>query len=278
MSATASPIAGRPDALEIAKSSPERVKERDKAGWLALFTADARVEDPVGAGAHVGTAKLSSFWDVFIAPQRSITFAPRRDFLHRDVAIRYVTISTVTPVSDAPFEIPAIIEYRVRGDRVASLRAFWEPQLAVKWHAQQGAKGLTGLLKHGARTTTGLGLGKAMGFGLAMRPKVRERDARRIAELLEASIGGREAAWRELSPETLSVAPHGDGDFLTSPEAAWRESVSEAPRMRIEETIVAGDHVACVLGSERLSVAAIAKTHRGRVARLDLLWAAHSEG
>src|SRR5690606_32989730 len=140
--------------------------------------------DPVGAGAHVGAARRARFWDVFIAPQESVTFTPRREFVRADHVIREVTISTVTPVSKEPFALPAIVEYRLRENRIAQLRAFWQPSRAVTWHAKQGLRGMVGLMAHGARTTRGLGVGAAMGFGLAMKPGVRAADATRIAEAL----------------------------------------------------------------------------------------------
>jgi hypothetical protein len=258
--------------LAIAEESPEVVGRRDKKAWLQLFTDDATVEDPVGAGAHVGHARLSKFWDVFIAPQRSIRFTPCRDFAHADRAIRYVTISSVTPVSDDPFVIPAIIEYVAKDQRLASLRAFWEPSLAVTWHAKKGLAGIGGLLRHGTRTTLGLGLGKAMGFGLAMRAKVGKDEARAITAELAAALGGSRDAWNALTKDArVNVAPSsGEGPFLTDPRAAFD---ALAPTdMTIEETILAGDHLACVLSSHDRAAVALVRVARGRPAAIELLF------
>jgi steroid delta-isomerase len=35
----------------------------DREGWLALFTDDAVLEDPVGSPPHEGRAALAGFWD-----------------------------------------------------------------------------------------------------------------------------------------------------------------------------------------------------------------------
>jgi steroid delta-isomerase len=35
----------------------------DRDGWLALFTDDAVLEDPVGSPPHEGRAALAAFWD-----------------------------------------------------------------------------------------------------------------------------------------------------------------------------------------------------------------------
>jgi steroid Delta-isomerase len=35
----------------------------DREGWLALFTEDAVLEDPVGSPPHVGGEAIAAFWD-----------------------------------------------------------------------------------------------------------------------------------------------------------------------------------------------------------------------
>jgi steroid Delta-isomerase len=35
----------------------------DRDGWLALFTDDAVLEDPVGSSAHEGREAIAAFWD-----------------------------------------------------------------------------------------------------------------------------------------------------------------------------------------------------------------------
>lgn len=259
------PSAAGPDALDVVLRSPELVKRHDKAAWLALFTEDALIEDPVGAGAYVGAARHSKFWDAFIAPNR-VTFHGHRDFRSGAVIVRYVTISTVTPVGDAPFELRALIEYVVRGDRVASLRAFWEPRLAVGWHARQGVRGVLGLSKHGLRMTGGLGIASAMGFSRALVPSLSRDRGRALAERLASAIGGsRKEDWLALvSGARVSV---GGADA----EQAWDASLASAPRMRVEESIVAGDHLACVLASDARAAAVLARVEGDRIADLRLV-------
>ena len=273
--------AAAPSALEVAKRSPELVLARDKPGWLALFTEDASVEDPVGAGAYAGARRLSAFWDAFIAPQRSVTFLPKRDFAAADLAIRHVTISSVTPVSETPFELPVIIEYRVDGSRLSRLRAFWEPRHAVAWHAKQGLRGLGGLMSHGLRTTTGLGLGSALGFSKALKPSVSRTDGDRIARQLGAAMQSHEAWIRFCDHAKVSVGarPRGDAsssELATSPESAWERAIEGAAgaAFEVDEVIVAGDYVACVLVSDEAAGAALLRVDGGRVLSLTLLWEA----
>ncbi|MFK7989087.1 MAG: nuclear transport factor 2 family protein [Sandaracinaceae bacterium] len=254
--------------LEVALRSPARVLEKDKAGWLALFTEDAIVEDPVGAGVHAGKQALSRFWDVFIQPQVSVRFTGRRDFEGPGQALRYVTISSVTPVSDTPFELSALVHYRVEGERVASLRAFWEPHQAVSWHARQGLSGLGGLLKHGARTTRGLGLGAATKFGLAMRGGVTKKRADQLASALAAASGG--APWRDGFERAECTVTDASGASRTGLDGV-EEALAGDGAMQVEETIVAGDWVACVLSGADRSAAALVHVQGGQVRSLELI-------
>lgn len=259
--------AARATPLEIVKRSPALVKAHDKAAWLALFTEAGVIEDPVGAGAYVGRARHSKFWDAFIAPNE-VTFRPHREFEAGEIVIRYVTISTVTPVSAAPFELKALLEYVVRGEQIASLRAFWPPRLAVGWHARQGVRGLVGLSKHGLRMTGGLGIKSAMGFSRALVPPLSEADGRSLAERLARAIGGRRADWLALTGRArVTVGAQGD-----DAERAWDAAIGPAPRMQIEDAIVAGDHLACVLSSGDRAAAIIAQVRGAELAAVRVVF------
>ncbi len=266
------PVASDPFAPVL--RSPELVGAHDKGAWLTLFTEDGSIEDPVGAGAYVGRDRHSAFWDAFIAPNR-VTFHGKRDFRSGDVVVRYVTISSITPVSEhEPFALPAIIEYRVRGERLASLRAFWEPRLAVGWHARKGLRGLMGLSKHGLRMTGGLGVSSAMGFSRALVPGVSKKDGRALAERLASAIGRSRGEWLELTRTArVSIAelPPASGERRDATEA-WKILERVKP-LAPEEVIVAGDHLACVLsGGDGPAAAILARVARGHIEDLRLIW------
>jgi hypothetical protein len=245
LSSLATCYRSRVSPLEVVQASPAAVKLHDKLRWLSLFTPDVHLEDPVGAGEHVGLHALSSFWDVFIQPNH-VTFHSKKDFVRGDRVVRFVEISTVTPIDRAAFALDAIIEYRVEDDRISVLRAYWEPRHAVVWHAQKGLRGLSGLMKHGTRMTFGLGLGAAMGFGKALRPNA----DRGLGDKLVRAIGDRDA-WRSLTSGVteLDVDP----------------SIETAPSMRPEAIIAAGDHVACVASSGDRWAAIIARARGSRI-------------
>ena len=52
--------------FEVVARSPACVAAQDRDGWLALFTRDGVVEDPVGAAPNHREV-LGRFWDTFIA-------------------------------------------------------------------------------------------------------------------------------------------------------------------------------------------------------------------
>ena len=74
------------DVLATVERSLVAASARDRAGWLQLFTADGRVEDPVGSRPHVGAAQIARFYDTFIGPRR-ITAHRDADFVILCVSI-----------------------------------------------------------------------------------------------------------------------------------------------------------------------------------------------
>ncbi len=67
----------RSDALAAAERSPAAAGARDKTAWIDLFTAEGRVEDPVGSEPHRGLGAIGRFYDTFIGPAH-ITIPARR--------------------------------------------------------------------------------------------------------------------------------------------------------------------------------------------------------
>ena len=274
------------DPLAIVEASPAAVLRKDQPGWVSLFTEDALVEDPVGAAQYRGHARLRAFWGVFIAPQQSIVFHPHRDFVSPTVVVRQVTIATVTPVSSRPLEVEAILEYRLQGPRVASMRAFWDPRGPVAWHQQQGPRGVLGLVRHGGRLVLGLGPGAALAFGRAMLPALRPAAARAMVERiaaapreawLEAMRGARlEAVNLGEQLDTRDDSTHGPAH---EPAGAFAGLRRDGRPRRAEAITVAGSHVAAILVDDGPSdgpdaapdVAMIARVDGGRIADLLLL-------
>jgi steroid delta-isomerase len=102
----------------------------DRAGWLALFTDDAVLEDPVGSAPHEGLEAIAAFWDaVHARTERStvrMTQGPAVCGLEAAWAFELdVTVkgrrSLVEIIDHGTFD---------EDGRIRRIRAFWSPATA----------------------------------------------------------------------------------------------------------------------------------------------------
>jgi hypothetical protein len=142
--------------LRTARSSPEIANRHDEAAWLALYTADASIEDPFGTppckrGVVTRGAKddLERFYAAFIAPT-SIRIEERLDVVVGDTVLRDVVLH-VRLSGGARAAIPAFLEYDLDATngalRVRRMRAYWDASKNGRAVMAQGARGkLTSIL------------------------------------------------------------------------------------------------------------------------------------
>jgi steroid Delta-isomerase len=99
----------------------------DKDGWIQLFSADARVEDPVGEDAHVGADAIAAFWDVSRTLADAITLVPTGPVRVAGVEAAF-PMKAVTSIGDDKLVVD-IIDVMTFDDeaRITSNRAFWDP-------------------------------------------------------------------------------------------------------------------------------------------------------
>ena len=103
----------------------------DREGWLALFTEDAVVEDPVGSEPHAGREAIAAFWDgVHARTERGtvrMTQGPAVCGLEAawafelDVTLRGGRRSLVEIIDHGTFSADG---------RIRRIRAFWSPATA----------------------------------------------------------------------------------------------------------------------------------------------------
>lgn len=98
----------------------------DKDGYLACFTDDATLEDPVGAGVHRGKEAIAAFFDSTRELSSSIE-------LRRTGPVRVAGNEAGFPgearptMGDAVMVVPVLDTMRVSDDgRISELRAFWD--------------------------------------------------------------------------------------------------------------------------------------------------------
>ena len=119
----------------LVKRSPELVDRHDREGWLGLFSTEAVVEDPVGAGLNRKGKDwrgdrdgLSRFYDIFIGPN-DIKFTVNQDIVMGNEVVRDVLIHTRLP-NGAVSEVAAYLIYRGmeegREVKLAGLQAHWD--------------------------------------------------------------------------------------------------------------------------------------------------------
>ncbi|MCW4355720.1 nuclear transport factor 2 family protein [Hoyosella sp. YIM 151337] len=130
--------AGQPPARVAALRSMRAVDAGNKEEWLALFAANAVVEDPVGpsgfdpaAQGHHGHRGIAAFWDTAIAK------VDRFDFTMRDshaCGNEVANVGTITSYLPGGYRVDTdlITVYKVDDDgKILSMRAFWEVERAA---------------------------------------------------------------------------------------------------------------------------------------------------
>jgi hypothetical protein len=116
---TASSLPERDALLRTAKASPEIAAQHDKERWLALYSDDAVVEDPVGTPAsHKGKRpgrlgdELGRFYEAFIAAS-GIEMVARRDIVSDMHVFRAVDIHTTNLKTGLKMKVPANLLYEI---------------------------------------------------------------------------------------------------------------------------------------------------------------------
>ena len=120
-------------AQELSFLSRDYAVAKDKENWLALFTEDALVQDPIGkspldpeGNGHRGIAAIEKFYDTVIA-NGDIEFTIIESIPCADECANYAQI--VNLVGDIKIETKMIVIYRINSNnKIESLRAFWDYQ------------------------------------------------------------------------------------------------------------------------------------------------------
>ena len=118
---------------DLAQASMAAVEAGDREAWLALFSDDAVVEDPIGPSAfdpegkgHRGIEAIAAFYDSVIAPNESIRFTISQSLLCGD-EVANVGVIRIAFTGGTAIEVDGVYTYRRSPDgKIAALRAFWE--------------------------------------------------------------------------------------------------------------------------------------------------------
>lgn len=205
--------------LAAVERSPEAAGAHDREGWVGLFGARGRIEDPVGSRAHVGHAQIARFYDTFIGP-RDITFHRNYDVVLGSTVIRDLTLE-VRMGASVTMMIPAFLRYDLdREDlddtlNVARLQAFWELPAMVWQFARNGTGAVPAGLQLSRALMRNQGLAGTTGF-LAGFGGAASRGKRTLAAVLDdACAGDQVAVKRRLTHANLT---RGDEDRIGTSE------------------------------------------------------------
>ncbi|WP_067659869.1 nuclear transport factor 2 family protein [Nocardia harenae] len=240
------PALARDDLLAAVLASPAAVAAKDRAGWLALFTPEAVVEDPVGSRPHVGLAAIGRFHDTFIAPN-TITFQPDADIVTGRTVLRDLAI-TIRMATGATVRVPMHLRYDLvwREDswRIAQLAAHWEFAPMVRQLLGTGLPGLGAGTLLGGQLLRHLGPGGALGMLGAVRG-VGGRGRARAERVLRAAADGAvaELAGVALELPTGRVRP---GEFAAYLRGATVSKVLAAGRT-VTASVRLGDRPAVAI-------------------------------
>jgi steroid delta-isomerase len=120
-------------ARRASQRSYDAVGRKAKDEWLALFTEDAVLEDPVGPSffdaegkGHSGHAGIGAFWDTVIAPVKRFHFTVKDSFANGPHCANVATFTT--ELDDGTLaETELVSTYRLdESGRIESMRAYWE--------------------------------------------------------------------------------------------------------------------------------------------------------
>lgn len=137
--------------LHVVDRVPDIVARHDREAWLALFSSDAIVEGPVGAGPNHrgrdlrgGLDGLSRFYEVFIAPNH-LEYTVRQRIATDDEVVHDATIRIILP-NGAVNELDVYLLFRGLEEngvpKIKGLHAYWDfPGIARKLKVDNGTKG-----------------------------------------------------------------------------------------------------------------------------------------
>jgi hypothetical protein len=206
----------RSDALAAAERSPAAAGARDKATWVGLFTADGRVEDPVGSPAHRGLGSIGRFFDTFIGP-RDISYRPDVDIVMGSTVIRDGELDiAMGPIT---LHVPVYIRYDIRGDgedlKIAALSAYWELPAMARQFLRGGLGGLPVGLQLSKALLSNQGLLGTLGYVGGVRG-AGAHGKRRMQEFLADAHAGNEVGVRRWLGKGARVTSGDEAPMSTS--------------------------------------------------------------
>ena len=111
---------------QAARAAMAAVESGRREDWIAGFSEDARVEDPVGhVPPLVGRSALEGFWDTAIAVLTAVSFDVTREWEAGREAMLLATVTITAPGGAATYD--GAFNYALDDNgKISTLRAFWD--------------------------------------------------------------------------------------------------------------------------------------------------------
>lgn len=254
--------------LELVGRSPAAVAVHDKQTWLALFSREAVLQDPVGTaplrrtvsgeGAARGGDPLGRFWETFIAPNR-ISVTAYQDIVIGDEVVRDLLIRSQLE-SGVTIEVPAYLLYRTTEEdgeaRIESLIAHWDLRSMLRQVIGKGLVGLSIMVRLGWRMLNLEGVAGVLGYAKGLSRGIFGRGREAVRDFAAALNARDEKSLERLldGPETLIEYPAGVGE----PVREFLDGAGQDLRIEFSGLTSAGWWSSCVFRAHRGEV-----THRG---------------
>ncbi|MGB3475766.1 MAG: nuclear transport factor 2 family protein [Mycobacterium sp.] len=230
--------------LAAVEQSPAAAAAHDRAGWAGLFSADGRVEDPVGSRPHVGPEQIGRFYDTFIGP-RDITFHRDLDIVRGTTVVRDLQLEVAMGPS-VTMHIPAILRYDLQestgGWELQRLRAYWELPAMVGQFLGNGVAALPAGVGLSRSLLRNQRLAGTAGFVSGFR-RPGSRGKRTVETFLEAIAAGNTATARGLLSPSATVT-YGDDTAVDLAELG-----TQLDGARLTKMLAAGSTVAVSISS-----------------------------
>jgi Nuclear transport factor 2 (NTF2) domain len=235
--------------LATVERSPRAAAAHDRSGWVGLFTADGRIEDPVGSRPHVGHGEIGRFYDTFIGP-RDIVFHRDLDIIHGAAVIRDLELEVaMRPAGSAVImTIPAFLRYDLRevnGEwKIPKLSAYWELPSMMLQFLRNGVSAIPATIQLSQGLIRNQRLRGTAGFAAGFR-RVGSRRKGLVKTFVDA-VGRADklAAQRTLSPDaTMTFGDDNAADIA--------DLVARCPGAGATKLIAAGCTVAASITSRQ---------------------------
>jgi steroid delta-isomerase len=98
----------------------------DREGWLDLFAADARIEDPVGSPPQCGRVAIGAFYDYTHAAAERIEMAPLFLAVCGNEVAFHMRVRVLLQGTWVEFDAIDVMAFDAHG-KIAAMKAFWDP-------------------------------------------------------------------------------------------------------------------------------------------------------